>query len=359
MSNNNIITIEQIETLIKNSKGATSKELTEITTQWYAQKKTEIKGTFQGIKEEIQTIIDIRDRRNELLNQLNNNNNGDFEKVAKQVNNKYDIIFRKKIVDLQHAIYAWREIQFKLAYVVEGKKGALTVYIANEDISHWQPGGKIQKEENFDFNSSEWEKLSTDNPAINKLDIAEKEVWKRYNISREKIKTGIKYGYVLWRLAKRGQWQRYKVNNTGIIKEAYVNFFIYVNDWQDKLFAGAIEESVGEYVEEEPYGMTSVDSLSGFLRQDIKDGNIEYAVKGIGASFMKLNNILNQYIDILDSANTEQEFVDKWQKVFDADFERAKPIISKALEDDIKNDMEDDQYKKFMANMRKRVSLKV
>lgn len=109
------------------------------------------------------------------------------------------------------------------------------------------------------------------------------EVMNRYENNRKK-----KYGYyVHWR-TNAGKYTAMSVSSRGDINEAYAGFII-LNKKFPGFNHGDIEININDFMIE---GVSKVDNLSGLLKGDITQGNIEYGIKSAGASILSIAQIL-------------------------------------------------------------------
>lgn len=122
-----------------------------------------------------------------------------------------------------------------------------------------------------------------------RLDPTYQEVYRRYTISKNRMKKAKSSAIILWKTG--GAWSGVKVSSAGVLSEAYVNFYI----WEYE-FSSDIEQAVGQFMME---GTMQVDNISGFLQGDISKDGVEYGVKSAGASAMGYSQIIKYAQEIL------------------------------------------------------------
>ncbi len=129
-------------------------------------------------------------------------------------------------------------------------------------------------------------------------------IW-RFNYARSKKAKNPK-NWVMWLnpqykpRKKQNKWNKATVSSAGDIKEAYASIVLKREINSVKLFNDKkLDNNVHSFMEQ----VAKVDNESGLLAGDVTVGQIEYAIKGIFAQTLGMNQIVAVAQEILDKAN--------------------------------------------------------
>lgn len=126
------------------------------------------------------------------------------------------------------------------------------------------------------------------------------EVLERGQKSKEKIEKGM---LIFWWWPEDSQAQKMLVaGEKGDLNEAYLYFFLNEKRTEKFDFNKNIEHNVDIFMKQ---GVALVDNISGFLKGDLKVGNINYAIKSQNASIMGYRQII-RFAEAIIEMNEEE-----------------------------------------------------
>lgn len=136
-------------------------------------------------------------------------------------------------------------------------------------------------------------------------------IW-RFNYARSSKKAK---NWVMWlnpqykSRKKQDKWNKATVSSAGDIKEAYASIVLKREINSVKLFNDEkLDNNVHSFMEQ----VAKVDNESGLLAGDVTVDQIEYAIKGIFAQTLGMNQIVEMAQEILNKANySEKDLGDK------------------------------------------------
>lgn len=153
----------------------------------------------------------------------------------------------------------------------------------------------------------------------------------RYKKSRQK-----NGGIIYWWTNR--QLSGYYLSNKGAINEAYVNFYLhlqnlkgYFSNEKDK------EKQLEKFVTNTKYGVITADSENGFVIGDISTKNIQYAIKGENAEpqgYAEVFKNLEQIQKILNNSYFSKQ--DKLSKIKEQLYREPSALIKEATKEQLK-----------------------
>ena len=220
--------------------------------------------------------------------------------------------FTTKVFKFQEVVNAVLGQKVQMIYVYIDKKGNPTLYKLENTGDHLKQSfaskgrGMSARYGNLSqsFLNTHGEKIlnSLKNNGQEQLDLAYKETVKRGQYSKKVLKIG--FLLVLWQPMKI--WLKMKISAQGDINEAYAAFYlnmIYNNFIFDK--NPDIEWLLNTFLLHDQYGVTAVDSISGFFEGDVSINNIEYAIKSKGATSLSPEQVIRLAETIKDMSSEE------------------------------------------------------
>lgn len=209
-----------------------------------------------------------------------------------------------KVFTFQNLSNAYLGQTVVMTFVSIGKNGQVELYKVENDIEHLaidraskSHGGafsgrykytKSNLRDMYQIANSQYDKSS--------LDTTFSEVYRRYNISKARLKLG-GAAYILW---NDNGWDGAWISGAGPLGEGYLNFFI-----NEYLFSGMVESDVRDFMLNTEYGAANADNASGFLQGDVSRNGIEFGVKMKGASAFSYMEVIEYAKQIQDAANVE------------------------------------------------------
>ena len=216
---------------------------------------------------------------------------------------------REKFIHLMDLVFKFQNIsneylgqRVQMTFVSISKSGQVELYAVDNDIEHLKidrasskRGGAFSGRYNYSKRDLEQTKRII-NSKYNKssLDSTFSEVYRRYNISKTRLKMG-GAAYILW---KENGWDGAWISGAGPLGEGYLNFF--VNEY---LFSGMVESDIRDFMLNSKYGAVNADNASGLLQGDITKDGIEYGVKMKGASAFSYMEVIEYARQIQDAAD--------------------------------------------------------
>lgn len=136
-------------------------------------------------------------------------------------------------------------------------------------------------------------------------------IW-RFNYGHKK-----KSDLIMWLNPNFGfhgtKWLKAMVNKQGDIKEAYASVILDRQINSIKIFNDEkLDNNVHEFMEQ----VAKVDSESGLLKGDVTVGQIEYAIKGVAASTLGIQQIIQVAQSILNKTNYIKQDLQKQKEDF-------------------------------------------
>lgn len=211
-----------------------------------------------------------------------------------------------RVFKLQNIINSFlgQEVQMIFTYI--DKNGKVELYKMENDVEHLtigrastSHGGGITGR--YQFSKSTLAKMAqviNTNYDSTSLDTTFAEVYRRYKISKSRLKQGGAF-YIFWK--ENSEWSGVRVTSAGVLGEAYTAFFL-----AEYIFQSMIEAAVGDFMTNSKYGATAADNISGFLEGDISKGNIQYGVKAKGATALGYMDIIHYAQEILAAPDLTQ-----------------------------------------------------
>lgn len=216
---------------------------------------------------------------------------------------------KEKFIELMDLVFKFQNIaneflgqRVQMTFVSISKNGQVELFAVDNDIEHLKidrasskRGGAFSGRYNYSkTNLQEMRRIVNSKYDKSSLDTTFAEVYKRYNISKARLKMG-GAAYILW---KDNGWDGAWISGAGPLGEGYLNFF--VNEY---LFSGMVESDVRDFMLNSKYGAINADNASGLLQGDISKDGIEYGVKMKGASAFS-------YMEVIEYARQVQEAAD-------------------------------------------------
>lgn len=205
----------------------------------------------------------------------------------------------EKVFNLQNKInnFLGQQVQMVFTYI-DKKTGEVIIYKVDNDVEHLaidraskSHGGTITGRYKYSRKAlNEMQKLVNSTYNDSSLKTTFNEVYRRYKISKERIK-GSAF-YIFWK--DNGVWDGAKVTSVGALGESY--FAFWINEY---IFSSMIETAVGDFITNPKYGVIQGDSVSGFLQGDVSKNGIEYGVKAQGATALGYVEIVNYAKEIM------------------------------------------------------------
>ncbi len=216
---------------------------------------------------------------------------------------------REKFIKLMDLVFKFQNIaneflgqKVQMTFVSISKNGQVELFAVDNDIKHLKidrasskRGGAFSGRYNYSKTDlQEMRRIVNSKYDKSSLDTTFAEVYKRYNISKARLKMG-GAAYILW---KDNGWDGAWISGAGPLGEGYLNFFI-----NEYLFSGMVESDIRDFMLNSKYGAVKADNASGLLQGDISKDGIEYGVKMKGASAFS-------YMEVIEYARQIQEATD-------------------------------------------------
>lgn len=228
------------------------------------------------------------------------------------------LVFSKRLVDtkekfktLMDKVFTFQNLSnaylgqtVVMTFVSIGKNGQVDLYKVENDIEHLaidraskSHGGAFSGRYKYTkSNLRDMYQIVNSKYDQSSLDTTFSEVYRRYNISKARLKLG-GAAYILW---NDNGWDGAWISGAGPLGEGYLNFFI-----NEYLFSGMVESDVRDFMLNTEYGAVNADNASGFLQGDVSRNGIEFGVKMKGASAFSYMEVIEYAKQIQDAANVE------------------------------------------------------
>ena len=205
-------------------------------------------------------------------------------------------------------LYSLDQNSLKSALIYQSNKGKIM--------------GRFRENENFKSYLTELSNYDlSDEFNIDFFNYTYKQTIWRFNYGHKK-----KTDLIMWlNPSSKPKWLKAHVDQTGDIKQAYASVVLDRKINQKKIFNNQkLDTNVHDFMEE----IAKVDNESGLLKGDVTVGRIQYAVKGIKAQTLGLQQIINVAQQIMNQANyaklkkisIKKRIVEiiyrKWKKMF-------------------------------------------
>lgn len=209
-----------------------------------------------------------------------------------------------KVFTFQNLSNAYLGQTVVMTFVSIGKNGQVELYKVKNDIEHLaidraskSHGGAFSGRYKYTkSNLKDMYQIANSKYDQSSLDTTFSEVYRRYNISKARLKLG-GAAYILW---NDNGWDGAWISGAGPLGEGYLNFFI-----NEYLFSGMVESDVRDFMLNTEYGAVNADNASGFLQGDVSRNGIEFGVKMKGASSFSYMEVIEYAKQIQDAANVE------------------------------------------------------
>ena len=135
-------------------------------------------------------------------------------------------------------------------------------------------------------------------------------IW-RYDYGHKKNKANL----VLWLnpFSTGTKWLKAQITNSGDIKQAYASVILDRKINGTKLFNDSqLDNNVHSFMEE----LEKVDNESGLLKGDVTIGKIQYAIKGIAAQTLGIQQVIDLAKKIINDANYSKQDLENQKKEF-------------------------------------------
>lgn len=295
------------------------------------------------IKKYAYNYLEIIKRNQKQLQNIKNNLNNEKESILKiqtgDTNQSYQyraLIQERKVLTKKDCLKQMIEASLKfqnqlnqlldqkvqLVYVYQDENNNPTLFTINEQeliqgLTYEQNKGKIvgRFRENAIFN--QYLKNLTQYDLYEKFNLdyfnfTYKQVIWRFNYGKKK-----KSDLIMWLNPMFGnsktKWLKAAVNKQGDIKQAYASVILDRKINSKKLFNDSkLDNNIHSFMEE----VAKVDNQSGLLKGDVTVGKIEYAIKGISAQTLGMQQIIDLAKKIANIEKYTKQNLEEQKKAF-------------------------------------------
>ena len=207
----------------------------------------------------------------------------------------------------------------QLVYVYQNNEGDPVLYTLNQkslqavlsyERNKTKILGRFRENEKFKSYLKEHTKMDlSDNFNIDYFNYTYKQVIWRFNYGHQK-----KSDLIMWLNPSSGtKWLTARVDKTGDIKEAYASVVLDRKINEKKTFNDQkLDNNVHSFMEQ----IAKVDNESGLLKGDVTIGRIQYAIKGVKAQTLGVQQIINLAQQIINKTTYTKQDLEKVKEDF-------------------------------------------